>query len=461
MPTVATSNSPNSLVQRARRVQEMLIMMRPVPDEWLGDRRSRRNRTTSAELEPVYCDNWATVELAWRKAMKWTDGLSCGLSMMLCCTVSTPFVGEQLWVKVQGPASSGKTTILEGVAVSKRYVLSKDTIRGFHSGWKTEDGEDTSLVAMARGKTLGTKDGDTLLKAPNLAQILSEARGIYDRVSRTHYRNDISTDYTGLRMTWILCGTSSLREIDDSELGQRFIDCVVMDEIDDEFEDAVGWRAANQEATNMLLEADGTAESQYPPELVEAMQLTGGYVEYLRENGAELYAQVHADPVQLQRCAKLGKFVAFMRARPPKKNANAESEREFSARLVKQMTRHAMSEAVVLNKQTLDAEVMRRAHKCAFDTSRGIVYKIAQRLYKADGRDGAPIGLEVPAIAMYVHSTDDYVRGLMRFLAQIGVVELFTPPAVPGLKSTQRRWRLTERIRKLYYEVHTDAAVGT
>lgn len=456
MPAVA-STRVNNIAQRARKLQDLLIAMRPVPEAWLGSPRSRRNRSPIDDLEPLYCNSYATLVNAWRKAMKWTDGLDCALSAMLSAAVSTNFVGEQLWFKVRGPASSGKTTILEGLAVNRKYVLSKDTIRGFHSGWKTEDGEDTSLVAMAKGKTLGTKDGDTLLKAPNLAQILSEARGIYDRVSRTHYRNDISTDYTGLRMTWILCGTSALREIDESELGQRFLDCVVMDQIDDEFEDAVGWRAANQEANNMLLEADGTAASQYPPELLEAMQLTGGYVGYLRENAVELYARVERGEDQLRRCSRLGKFVAFMRARPPRKQQTIESEREFSARLVKQMTRLALSEAVVLNKRSLDAEVMRRVHKIAFDTAQGIVLKIADKLFLADGTNGRPYGLEVPPIALYVNSTDDYIRSLMRFLSGIGVVTLYTPPTVAGVKSQPRRWILKDNIRSLYREVKFNA----
>src|SRR5690606_35550052 len=141
----------------------------------------------------------------------------------------------------------------EAISVNQDYVVAKSTIRGFHSGFKTDGNgeEDNSLIDQIRDKTLVTKDGDTLLQSPNLGQILSEARDLYDSTSRTHYRNKMSRDYAGVRMTWLLCGTSSLREIDQSELGERFLDCVLMDDIDDELEDAILWRVANRVDRNM------------------------------------------------------------------------------------------------------------------------------------------------------------------------------------------------------------------
>lgn len=406
-------------------------------------------------MVPEPCEIYSQIVAAWRRAMKWTCGLDAALSTMLASAASTNFVGEQLWVKVIGPPSSGKTTLLEGLAVSKKYVLSKDTIRGFHSGWKTEGGEDHSLLELARGKTLATKDGDTLLKQPNLAQILSEARGIYDRVSRTHYRNATANDYVGYRMTWILCGTSALREIDDSELGQRFIDCVAVDTVDDEFEDEVNWRAVNQEARNMLQEADGTEVSQYPPELAEAMQLTGGYVEYLRQNALRLASQVSLSDDTLRYCARLGKFASFMRARPSKKQ-DEQVERELSYRLSKQLTRLANSTAIVLNDTGGNAEIVRRTHKVAMDTARGRTLKMAESLYIAEQKKSLP-GLDLRALALIANQPEEKTRAFIRFLTHIGVVELNREERA-GIPK-QVRWKLTPRLTKLYREVATGQQV--
>src|SRR5690606_14950694 len=119
-------------------------------------------------------------------------------------------------------------------------------------------GEDYSLISKLGGKTLVVKDGDTLLQSPNLGQILSEARDLYDTVSRSSYRTKQGgRDYQGVRMTFILCGTSSLRKIDSSELGERFLDCVIMEGIDNDLEDEILWRVANRVERNMGVEADG------------------------------------------------------------------------------------------------------------------------------------------------------------------------------------------------------------
>jgi hypothetical protein len=300
----------------------------------------------------------------------------------------------------------------------------------------TGNPDDLPLADLVKGKTLGTKDGDTLLKAPNLQQILSEARALYDKVSRTTYRNFVNREYMGHRMTWHLAGTSALREIDDSELGARFLDVVVMDKIEDEFETEVGWRAAQQEARNMLHLSDGTPESQHPEEVAVAMALTGGYLDFLRTNALELAQRVKINDRVLERCNQFGKFTAFMRARAGRDGENAE--REFSARLVKQLTRLAISQAVVLNKEEVDEEVLARVHKVVIDTSRGHTLDLMRVL------SPMPQGCEVRAMTMLCNQTDDKMRTHLRFLRRIGIVETDV---------NHRRWRVVPRFNKLYKEV--------
>jgi len=418
-------------------------LLQPCPAQWLGANTGLKNHATmvggmseSPSLTLRTCESYSELVRAWRKAMKWSEGLDTTLSVMLASSMSTQFLGEQLWIKIIGPPSCGKTSLMEGLATARKWYLSKDTIRGFHSGYKTDDGKDVSLAQMVKGMTLGTKDGDTLLKAPNLKQILAEGRALYDKVSRTNYRNDVNREYTGHRMTWHLAGTSALREIDDSELGARFLDVVVMDKIEDEFEDEVGWRAANQEARNMLYLSDGKPESQHPEELAEAMALTGGYLDFLRVNALELARAVKVEESVLNQCNKFGKFTAFMRARAGRDGENAE--REFSARLVKQLTRLAISQAVVLNKEVVDDEVLARVHKVVIDTSRGHTLDLMRVL--------SPMrqGCEVRAMTMLCNSSEDKMRLHLRFLRRIGIVETDV---------NHRRWRVVPRFNQLYSEV--------
>lgn len=441
MPVLQRFSTP--LDQWVRNGIWVLNRIQPIPSDWV-DGVSTPKGPDGENLTPLPCDSYRQLVEAWKQALYWTDGLDCALSVMLASAMSTNLVGEQLWVKVQGPPGCGKTTLLEGLAVSTKYVLSKDSIRGFHAGWRSENGEDVSLIQLARGKTLATKDGDTLLKAPNRAQILSEARAIYDRNSRTHYRNSVANDYVGYRMTWILCGTAALREIDDSELGARFIDCVVMDSIDDDLEDEIALMAGQQENEGMRAATNCSPTTHYSEALATAMRLTGGYVEYLRKNDERLMESVQTSDYAIRKCTRYGKFIALMRARP---SADEEATREFCPRLVKQMVRLTNALCVVLNKSGPDREVMRRVKKVALDTSRGPILDICRFLYKNIN------GLEKRGILIYTGFEDNYLTSLLKFMKKIKIIE--PVPIQPGEPKRNLRWRLTERTRKLYHAVYT------
>jgi hypothetical protein len=351
----------------------------------------------------------------------------------------------------------GKSTLCEALSINKDYVLAKSTMRGFHSGYKSDrDGEeDHSLIPLIMGKTLVTKDGDTLLSSPNRDQILSEARDLYDSVSRTHYRHGMNRDYEGVRMTWILCGTNSLRELDSSELGERFLDCVVVDRVEDELEDEILLRKAHQADRCLNYEADGKAETHHDPDLVAAMQLTGGYISYLRQNAQKLLSGVHMSDEARLKCIHYAKFVAHLRARPSKVKGTKQdesSEREFATRLTSQIVRLAKCLAVVLNRKTVDVEVLRRTKCVATDTARGTTLDICRQLARAGTG-----GQDVKALALYVHQTEDAVRKLLRFLRRIAVTEPFTTTGQTGAAGSQRnRWRLTKRMMKLYNEVYSE-----
>lgn len=408
------------------------------PEEWL--REEKKSSGENSELSVIPCDNYKTVVEAWEKAMHWTDGLDKALSCMLSSVLTTKLVGEQLWFKIISPPASGKTTLLEGISVCRKHVISKDTIRGFYTGWAS--GEDTSIAAMAADRTLAIKDGDTLLKSPNLAQILSEGRGLYDGAGRTHYRNNVMRDYEGHRMTWLLCGTSALREIDDSELGARFLDCVIMDGIDEKFERQVGIRAADQEIQNMLVQCNGRPENRSNPDLITAMRLTGGYVKYLRENDVELVSSVQIDSELGEKCNQLGLFISKMRARPSKFQQDEEAGREFSPRLVKQLTRLTIALTAVMNKSRPDREVLNRVNQIARDTARGITLDICKMIHEEEDK-----GMSTNAIHLRTGLSDGRVGKLCRFMKSLKILYY------PKVGNNQRRWKLTGSMRKLYEQV--------
>jgi hypothetical protein len=429
------------LPERLKRLEGLLDKLAPVPDSWS----SEYVYSPDKELSCKHCDSYDALKASWEEALHWTNGLDCALIVMLASSMSTKIIGDQLWVRILAPASTGKSTLCEALSVSHN-VIAKSTIRGFHSGFANGSDKDTSLIAKADGKTLIIKDGDTLLQSPNLGQILAEGRDIYDGTSRSHYRNAQGRDYSGVRMTWILCGTNSLRSLDQSELGERFLDCVIMDRIDDELEDEILWRVVNRTERNMSVESNGFAESQYDKQLVEAMCFTGGYVDYLRDNAVSLLRQVQVGSLARHQCTRLGKFVAIMRSRPSTQQ-DETSEREFAARLVSQLMRLAKCMAAVLNKDKVDSEVMAKVSKVAWDTAGGHTLDVVRTVHPESH------GLEVRIIALRTNRSDSDTRKMLRFLKRIGAVDTNQTRANTKARTRQTSWVLTDRLRALYNEV--------
>lgn len=430
---------------RVGRLGALLGLVGPVPDDW-SPGGSRTSRPGGAGVELLPCRSWPELRNQWRKAMRWIDGLEHGLTCMLATVLSTPMQGDQLWIKLVGPPSCGKSVLCEALSTNARYVKAKSTIRGLFSGYQVdrEGSEDVSLAPRLRGMTLVTKDGDTLLQMPNLGQILAEFRDLYDKVSRTQYRNKMSRDHEGLNMTWVLAGTEALRRLDSSELGERMLDVVVCHTLEEEVEREIALSKAYQAIRDLNSVYDGKPETRDPPEMVRAKQLTGGYVQHLRDNAAELLAAVHFPDGYAARCTTLGEFVSFMRSRPSKSQDEAV-QRELSFRLVSQLTRLAKCLAAVLQKPEVDEEVMARVTRVALDTSRGRTMEMVERM-ALRGREGC----YPDSFPVWLGLEEVKANSLLKHLRGIGVAEQFRE----GARGTGRyRYRLTPRLVRLYAEV--------
>jgi hypothetical protein len=282
-----------------------------------------------------------------------------------------------------------------------------------------------------------------------LAQILSQLRAFYGRNLRAQYGNKMTADHENINSTLILCGTAALYRLDSSELGERFLNVTMVEEIDEDLEEEIALRKVYQTARDMTSLSNGTPESRDSPEMLRAKQLTGGYLGYLRENAQSLIARVEDDDAAFRQCVRYGKLVSFMRARPSSSRQQEEKqERELSYRLSSQIVRLAKCLAVVVNRTELDTDVMARARAIALNTARGTTLNIARRLYEV-GDEGA----ESKTITIWTGEPDEKVRKLLRFLKTIKALDSYQPVNDKGQRTGPIRWRLTESLRRLYDEV--------
>lgn len=392
--------------------------------------------------------------------MKWHDGLDRGLAFSLAVVVSTPLVGPQLWGRVVGPPSSGKTQIAEGIMTCRKWVFPASQFSGFHSGWKgaSGSGNDHGLIPKIKNKTMVTKDGDTIMTMPNREQVMGQARDLYDGSASAHYKNEKSFDHVGLRASWLIYATEAIREMDnESDLGGRFLDCVLMDSMREDDERAIRRRVVLQRYKQITMSVEGRPETD-GPEMTEAKRLTGGYVQYLRENGKELYEGVRATEDQLIQIGDYGEFISFMRARPSGRKTE-KAQRELSFRLADQMVKLSLCLCVVLGKTEIDSEVIRRVRQIGLDTCRGRALEIARHLWANKE------GLDTHELHLKLVEPKGKVQDLLTFMRKIGAIGAHRPSTATSLPRYGTRgssgrgiikWRLTPRIEKLYQEILGD-----
>lgn len=417
----------------------------PAPAEWPT---FSQGRSAVEDLVPQACHGYGQLMDAWHKAMKMTSGLDRGLSFGLSVVLSTDLVGSsQLWGILESPASTGKSTLADGMAVSKKYVKKVSNLTGLLSGYKSdkEGSEDFSLVAQIAGKTMVIKEADTLLKNPMRDTIMAQMRDLYDGTTNAHYKNGINRDYTQ-RTTVLMCGTGAIRALDSTELGSRYLTCSIMRGIDRELEDAVLDMVLKRAAANIRQSPNCTAESKMSRDLAHASRLTGGYVEYLRAEGTRLTERVGVEHHQIDRCKVYARFVSYMRARPSKSQSEVH-EREFPARLTEQFFNLMMCTAAVMNKPYVDDEVMRRVAQVAVDSGWGTNFKLVKYLYEQGDRVGAP----EESLRALPGMAPAKLSELLGFLREIEAVERFSYQ-VRGA-TAQLRWRVHPVLSALYRDV--------
>lgn len=433
-----------TLGMRVRYLQGLLEKIQPIPSNWIVE----GGKKGSTEIPCKPCSKWADLIPHWHKTMKWTDGLDVALSVCMATVASTMSVGDQLWIMMISPPSTGKTVLCEALAVARKHVFPKDTLTGLFSGYQTdkEGTEDLSLAAKIKDKTLVIKDGDTLLKAPNREQILSQFRAMFDRNVRTSFGNKMGRNYESLNSTVIIAGTSALAELDTSELGERCLKVRIMDAIDSDLERDILSTVFQQTMRNMGIKSNGQASSQYDPDRLCAMQHTGGYVNWIRENAEKIMegGKIKCSDDAANQCIAYASFIAHMRARPSQKQYET-AEREFGPRLVSQIARLAFCLAVVLNRDSIDEEVMRRVKKVALDSSRGRVLEITKYLYAAGHEGHYP-----RMIAAHINESPDKTNGLLRFMRKIKMVDFVAQDR------GYPRWVINDSMSALYAEVTGD-----
>jgi ribosomal protein L37AE/L43A len=427
---------------RLRKFKKLVEMLHPAPLEWADEAFEAQREEPVVPI--IYCDKYETVLDAWKEYHGEIDvNVDATITFMFSVVASTLAVGDQLWGLVYAPASSGKSEFCEGLSLNKEYIVAKSSIKGFYSGFGTGE---MALISEASGMTLVIKEANVLLESGNLQQIMSEGRDVYDGHGRPSYRNKASKDYNAIRMTWLIAGTKAMRIIDKTELGTRFLSCVMMKNISPEREMKNSVRASKQAFKEARQSSENTTGSIDNPKLQAAKQLTGGYVQYLRKNASEMLAKIESDDSVYEKCAAFGMFTSYIRARPGDAS-EYEDEKEMAYRLTKQYSRIAACATFVRNKIKVDDEILGFVRKYCLDTSDGSVLRLVKKLYMSKG-------LSATRCYHYLGASGVEGERILEFLKNIGTLVEEPRKLKSGeLSKTQSTWKVSPFVQKLYRTV--------
>jgi hypothetical protein len=445
-------NQGATVAERVALLDGLVKRMVPIPDGWVTGE-ALRPKSHGHTIEPLRCSEWPKVEAAWMGAMRWRDDLRGMLLAMLSVVASTSQTGNQLFLQVIGDAGSGKSEMCDALLVSRRcHAL--EHLTGFHSGWKGENGEDCSLISRINHKTLITPEGDVLMSSPLFDEIMSQQRRIFDGKSGATFKNtNEDKRWTGLRTPWIIAGTPALLDMDQSRLGDRFMRYVIAPPSDKE-KRAILMHVMESAERSVKQLSNGDDSSTVEGKMLLAYRLTGGYVDWLRDNAPRLLDEATCEPEHKMRCIELGEFTADMRARPnpDAKKLETHDSKELPTRIAHQYLRMAYCWTVAMGKTSVDDEVMRWVRKMAIDTSRGKSLDLVKTLAAKNPRNGKTYqqdGLTSSVLSSWLGMGEERMLGYLKFLRNVKVVQNVK---VPGSKDL---WKLTERVVELYDTINS------
>ena len=449
------------LDERRSRVAELFAKVEDAPREWFSAAAAATNGRAHYGVvsEAVPCATWAECEAAWVDAMFWRRDLSDAMAVMLAICASTNQSGNQLFLDLIGSPGSAKTTMCQGLLASAQCIRVENMTK-IVSGWKKPDdeGADCSFLARANNKTWVTCEFDVLGSSPEYHQLMGKIRRIFDGETSTTYGNDDKDRiYTGLRTPWIRAGTPKMMDrmadYDQSALGDRFLRFILSDPEQSEKRDILR-SVVRSERSAMLGSANGTSGSLVDSKTRAAHALTGGYVDWLRARAEEVLGVVEVPLEAEDYCIDLAELSADLRARPNEDRWKVEANefKELPTRLARQNIRLASHLAVVLNKPSVDAEVMRIVRKVALDTAAGHSLnmvrwlclpnpKAANKLYQECG------GMMMATLEGWSGMVPDRLHRHLKFLQKIGVLDMRSN------KGMANSWVLTDRVYELYLRI--------
>lgn len=401
-------------------------------------------------LDSEECTSFNQLMTHYKRELHITQDIEDTIAVLSAVVLSNGS-GARFGVRVLGPPGSVKSTLAECFSQDGKqecYPISRFT--GIVSGHKDVE-EGKQLAHRINNKTVFCKEADMILQLPNLKQVESELRDVLgDGVIRIDYRTKNESLTVHTNTNFVLCGTRTLRNMDDAMLGSRFLDIVVHRESTPD--DEIVSRAIDSQS-DMI---DGFFSKGEGEELKKGVSAlappTIGFIQHrkeIREKGLTFTPMTSA---QKDRIEALGRYVAHCRARVKRKRTDElvyRPEKEVSTRISEQFTSFAKFLAFVFyspnNGSTIriTKRVLDILTKIAEDTAYGFPSEIVRVLFKHKQ------GLERNSIASRINLGQTQTWNVLTDMKELGLVTTYAKKNASGQGRKGHHYLLTDELREI------------
>lgn len=341
-------------------------------DEITDDFKHTTTKAKSETIRPLpvttfdqLCDEFEKANVALNPTLKRV--LACA-----CATVlSAKTQGDPIWMFIVGPASSGKTTILDAFSECHVMTVHRSTLTktSLVSGRAMD--EDPSILGMIDKKCLMIKDLTMLLMSPvtALEETFGTLRDAYDDSVFVQFGNGVTRHYKNLRFSWLAGVTDIIHGFNKSDAGERFLK---VDIVDPTF----------NESDTIMKALTSLSDDTFKNHLKAAAL---GFVEHMWASGFEDNLQM-IDMSTANKIVAVSQVISYMRTKIKKdRDGNVEyrTRKEHGIRVAKQLAKLAQMLCVVFKQSTLsDGEFNEYILKIAFDTCTSIQTEITMQVMK-------------------------------------------------------------------------------
>lgn len=328
--------------------------------------------TNIEEIEEV--EEYDTFLSTLKNKIYLNDSMRRSFEIVLASCLSVNLPDKPLWVFLIGPASIGKSLLIESFGGSSDFFeyTSKLTAEVLVSGWKPKEGdEDISLLPKLDGKTLFIGDLTVILNLPINVQekmwgVLREA---YGGTLKINFGNQKPKEYHGYKFCMIAGVTHAIYAFNDSDMGERFIK---VDYAGADFDEDAHMDAAIRNQT------------EWPTIKKEISENVLGYYKHLN-NSIDFSSPPEISQKTEDKIKSLAKLTTKLRTKVNKDRFEGMISRPISespTRFATQLITLAKCLMWVRQEKEITSDIYETLKKVAFDSCPGLGLEVVQFLQK-------------------------------------------------------------------------------